>query len=240
VTVDNTAPAAPVLLSVDGGETLSSASFSVRWANPGGEVAPVTTAHWRLCDIDGLRCQSGTRTAADIASLDDLSVPESGQWRLSVWLEDAAGNVDPARSTSVSLRYGIADVIEAGPTPQPVATPDSSTMPSPDTTTVIQAPTLGSPIGPLAFTAPRVAPRLNIRSVKRKGGSVVVRGRANAAAAGALRVTVRSGRRVKTVRRWLRAGRFVFSLRSPRGGRVSVRFLGSKDFLPASAMKRFR
>ena len=29
-----------------------------------------------------------------------------GDWALSVWLEDAAGNVDPAKAATVHLRYG--------------------------------------------------------------------------------------------------------------------------------------
>ncbi len=117
VMVDNTAPTAPLNLRVVGGDApRPSNDFQVMWDTPPGQVAPVLVAHYRLCSIAG-RCTAGQVEGEGITSLDHLRVPGPGAWSLTVFLEDAAGNVNPAATGGpVSLRFGVGGApSEGGP-----------------------------------------------------------------------------------------------------------------------------
>jgi hypothetical protein len=107
ILVDNAAPA-HVSASVDGGdEWRRSNRFTIRWAPPLGELAPIAPAHYVLCS-EGKpgQCEAGTREGAVSGELSDLRVPEAGQYTLRLWLEDAAGNSDPASASDpVRLRF---------------------------------------------------------------------------------------------------------------------------------------
>jgi hypothetical protein len=107
VRIDNTAPAAPTGVAVDGGEEWrSSRSFTVRWTNPTGQHAPVARAHYKLCKAGGSCVETGPRGGPDIAALEGVEPPSRGEWQLQVYLEDAAGNADPARVSEVAhLRF---------------------------------------------------------------------------------------------------------------------------------------
>lgn len=95
VLIDNTAPDAPQDLSVAGGEGWrASNSFDVRWRDPVQQFAPITTANYELCPPSGTGCVTGSSTSQDIARIGDLKVPGPGEWRLKVWLQDAATNSD--------------------------------------------------------------------------------------------------------------------------------------------------
>ena len=48
-------------------------------------------AHWKLCASDGSCPRRGHRDGQNIQKLPTLSVPAPGEYRLHVWLEDAAG-----------------------------------------------------------------------------------------------------------------------------------------------------
>jgi uncharacterized protein (DUF2141 family) len=123
VTVDNHAPAAPIL-SVSGGDGWrSSNAFSVSWANPAGQAAPVAKAHYQLCREDEPSdCQAaGVQSGTDISSLSGLVVRDEGDYTLTVWLEDAAGNATATNASApVHLRYdasapaGVSDLRVAG------------------------------------------------------------------------------------------------------------------------------
>jgi hypothetical protein len=106
--VDNHAPAKAAGVTVEGGEDWHAANdFTVRWTNPGAQVAPIAAAHYELCDVgNGGSCTRGTVAAAEIDGLSRLAVPAPGEYALCVWLEDAAGNQDPdRRSDPVRLRF---------------------------------------------------------------------------------------------------------------------------------------
>jgi hypothetical protein len=107
VRVDRTAPAAPGV-SVDQGEGWRSQnSFDVAWQNPDeGDRAPITSAHWRVCRVGASACTTGSQSGTGISRLDDLKVPEPGEWTLRVVREDAAGNRnDDYASQPVRLRH---------------------------------------------------------------------------------------------------------------------------------------
>jgi Big-like domain-containing protein len=108
VTVDNHAPSAPAV-SVTGGEGWrSSNGFSVSWAIPTGQVAPVVKARYQICRTDQPSdCQpAGVQNGSDITSLSGLTVPGEGDHTLTIWLEDAAGNASVTNASApVHLRY---------------------------------------------------------------------------------------------------------------------------------------
>jgi hypothetical protein len=107
VRIDNTAPGA-VPVSLAGGDNWRNANgFDLSWSNPSeGDRAPIVASHYRLCSVDGGACANNTRIGPSIARLDDISVPAAGQWRLSMWRQDAAGNHEPANaSVPVVLRF---------------------------------------------------------------------------------------------------------------------------------------
>ena len=108
IRVDNTAPAKVTGLAVDGGEGWRATNdFTARWNNPPGQYAPISRAHFELCPAaPGAPCGGGAVASPSIDGLSRLTVPGPGEYRLRVWVEDDAGNHDPARaSDAVSLRF---------------------------------------------------------------------------------------------------------------------------------------
>ena len=106
VGVDNTAPAAPTGMGVDGGDGWrSSRGFKVHWKNPPGQFAPIAKAHWQLCRTGGT-CTNGDASAASIESATVQVPDQAGDYTLRVRLEDQAGNSASANlSDAVHLRY---------------------------------------------------------------------------------------------------------------------------------------
>jgi hypothetical protein len=106
VYVDNTPPD-PVIPAIVGGSTWRrSNGFDVIWDNPPGNAAPIIRAHWKLCDSGGSCPTKGQRSELDIHKLPHLLAPGPGEYRLFVWLEDAAGNQREANAAvSVPVRF---------------------------------------------------------------------------------------------------------------------------------------
>lgn len=96
IRIDNHAPAAPRNTATVGGEDWRADNrFAVAWENPPNQTAPIVRAHWRMCRAAApADCRAGASAARDIDRLQGLATPEAGDWMLSVWLEDEAGNVD--------------------------------------------------------------------------------------------------------------------------------------------------
>jgi hypothetical protein len=108
ITIDRTPPGPPGALTVTGGDASRAVnSFDVSWANPDGQSAPITRAHYRICPVFGAMACTGENTASgdNIASLNGLQVPGPGAWLLSVWLEDTAGNASSSNTATVPLHY---------------------------------------------------------------------------------------------------------------------------------------
>jgi hypothetical protein len=107
IRVDHNAPAAPRALTLRGGGWRAENRFAVSWTNPpdAGESA-VAIADYQLCPTgnrpyDDAGCVSGRVSGDNLAQIDDLRVPDDGEWRLRVSLRDAAGNGDPDRAATV-------------------------------------------------------------------------------------------------------------------------------------------
>jgi hypothetical protein len=98
IQVDNHAPVKPEGTSLAGGDGWRGANdFEITWSNPAGQVAPIARARYRVCRADGGTCVEGVREGEGISSM-HVAAPGPGEWLTRVWLEDAAGNNDPARS----------------------------------------------------------------------------------------------------------------------------------------------
>jgi hypothetical protein len=230
ITIDNGAPAAPQQVAVDGGETHAANSFSVSWTNPDGQTSPIVAAHWHLCDAQGASCAAGRQAGQNISRLDGILVPSPGAWRLSVWLEDGAGNASAGTAAAITLRY--APPAAERPGPAPAADPAIG---------VPSAPTSGTGPGadPLLKT-PRLDPRLRLVAVRYRHGRLTVRGRMTPGAAGRLTIRLRAGRHALVVGRTVTGGAFRIAVRAPRPRRVSVAYPGSGLFLPTSVSRLVR
>ena len=104
--IDNTAPAR-VDVGVAGGELWRNTNdFTLSWANPPeGDRAPIAAAIYKICAAGPGNCTQAEQAGSGIASL-PVRVPSPGQWTVSLWRRDAAGNADPAAaSVPVTLRY---------------------------------------------------------------------------------------------------------------------------------------
>ena len=110
IVVDNSAPAAPQQLATSAGtEWQPAPTFDATWANPGGQVAPIATAHWTLCPRDGASSCAEGQVPAGIGQISGLLIPREGAWELRLQLEDEAGNVAAtAGSASTTVRYDAA------------------------------------------------------------------------------------------------------------------------------------
>ncbi len=103
--VDNTPPVTPQNVTVDGGESWRAHDgFALRWQNPPLQHAPITAVRWRLCPRAGGPCRTGRKASSSITSLDGIALHGSGEYRLKLWLEDAAGNHDEANAATATLR----------------------------------------------------------------------------------------------------------------------------------------
>jgi hypothetical protein len=104
--VDNTPPGPPLELALAGGDGWrASNGFAVGWRNPGQDgVAPLAATWSRLRSATG-GFDSGPRQVAGVAGLGGVTVPSAGEYELSVWLGDAAGNADEATAQTVHLRF---------------------------------------------------------------------------------------------------------------------------------------
>lgn len=101
ITVENSAPGAPVGLSATPTETGSS-TFTVTWSNPQGQLAPITGALYQVCPAAG----SGSCSAAGGAPAAGpaiVTVPGPGGWSIAVWLSNAAGNANPANAARTNV-----------------------------------------------------------------------------------------------------------------------------------------
>jgi hypothetical protein len=109
VLIDHTPPGQALDARLDGGEDWRPRnSFAIGWRNPIQAAAPIGAVRYSLCPVSNVGgetrdCTEGTARARDVSALSDLRVPRPGEWRLSLWLEDEAGNADRERAVSVGV-----------------------------------------------------------------------------------------------------------------------------------------
>ncbi|HZG49295.1 MAG TPA: hypothetical protein VEY90_07225, partial [Thermoleophilaceae bacterium] len=105
VRVDNTPPAPPGSIAVAGGDGWRNVNrFDLSWENPIERHAPIAAAGWRLCPVAGGQCTSGRVNGRDVHELAGLAPGASGEYDLSIWLADEAGNEDSTQPRTVRLR----------------------------------------------------------------------------------------------------------------------------------------
>lgn len=104
--IDNTPPAR-VDTNLEGGSGWRNANdFALGWANPPeGDRAPIVAANYQLCRKGGGECTRAETLGAEISRF-NVAVPAPGEWSLSMWRRDAAGNQEEDNaSVPVLLRY---------------------------------------------------------------------------------------------------------------------------------------
>jgi hypothetical protein len=72
VTIDNTAPAAPIATSPTSVATDATAA-AISWVEPGGQVAPITSARVTVCGPAG--CQATTQAAGSGSGSASIGLP---------------------------------------------------------------------------------------------------------------------------------------------------------------------
>jgi hypothetical protein len=104
--IDNTSPER-VDVGVEGGEQWRNHNdFTAIWSNlPEADRAPIVAAAYKLCPANGGPCGSGEQPGEQIARL-PMRVPAPGEWKLSLWRRDAAGNANEGyASLPATLRF---------------------------------------------------------------------------------------------------------------------------------------
>ena len=104
--IDNSPPSR-IDVSVDGGHGWRSTNdFSLAWTNPPeSDRAPIAAATYKICPVGPGSCNTAERSASGISRL-AIQAPAPGEWTLSLWRRDAAGNqTETAASVPVTLRY---------------------------------------------------------------------------------------------------------------------------------------
>jgi hypothetical protein len=200
VVIDRTAPGRPPM-TVGGG---------VRWTTPPNQVAPIARAHWRFCvrwrtAAESENCADGTSAEHDVPlpRLMPVGPPpgycEGAGASLKFWLEDAAGNQDPAS----------ADVPYAMPTPSCVALDWPRTPTPPDVRPAITRMAVSARTRPLA---------------RGRHAVTVTATLAPKAASGRIRLTAKGGAFSRTRTATVRGGRATTTIVVPRAvRRLSVR-----------------
>lgn len=104
---DTAAPDPPTGIFVEQGSAWQSDnSFDVWWHTPSGQVEPISVAHYELCPATPPGPCTEHEVAGDNITSLSLDVPHAGWFWLRVWLEDSAGNVNPAaKSAQAMIRY---------------------------------------------------------------------------------------------------------------------------------------
>lgn len=106
VLIDNNPPAHPRDLTVGGEAWRRSDDFDPIWANPDQSPAsPIGGASWRITGPAGY--DSGAKFVAghELSGLQNLFVPRTGIYTLSVWLRDEAGNETASSAATLPLRF---------------------------------------------------------------------------------------------------------------------------------------
>ena len=135
ITVDNEPPAPPAPTSPVFA-TVASERSTISWAEPAGQVSPITQAHVTVCKATS--CSTSTQPAGFGPGQATVALPDGpGAYAVSVSLSDGAGNHDPYRAAHWSIT---------------LAGPASST-----TTRPIPIPTTPSPTPRLRLATPVVA-----------------------------------------------------------------------------------
>jgi hypothetical protein len=177
ITVDNTAPFAPIATSPTSTAT-GTATVPVSWLEPGGQVSPITAAHITVCGPAG--CSTTTQPAGTGAGSATVGVPAVGTYTVSVALEDAVGNFAAGQAAVWTINRSLACACPGTVTPLPLPQPTPTPKTSPRLTTA--RPTVARDRRTVSVTgtvAPGVTGKVTIKaSAKIHGGTRTVTKRA--------------------------------------------------------------
>jgi hypothetical protein len=104
--IDNSPPTR-IDVGVEGGQDWRNTNdFALAWANPPEpDRAPIAAASYELCAVGTATCNTSEQPGGNISRL-AVQVPAPGEWTVSLWRRDAAGNqTEAAASVPVTLRY---------------------------------------------------------------------------------------------------------------------------------------
>jgi hypothetical protein len=104
--IDNTPPTRADVAVAGGEQWRNHNDFALAWVNgPESDRAPIASVIYKLCSAAaGGACRQTELKGAGITSL-PIQVPGSGEWTVSLWRRDAAGNEDPnTSSVPIKLR----------------------------------------------------------------------------------------------------------------------------------------
>jgi hypothetical protein len=222
ITVDNTAPFAPTPTSPTS-MTVPAPGATISWADPGGQTAPITTAHIVVCGPAG--CVGSTQPEGGGGGSATIPLTAGrGRYTASVSLEDAAGNWVPGVATTWTIDFPAPAQAMPAPAPTPSTNP------------------------PAPLPTVRTSPRLTAArpKVARDRRTIVVRGSVASGVRGRVTVsaTARINSRNRTVRRTatIRNRRYSVRLRLPsarwRTALVTVRFPGDQRHRAARVTRR--
>jgi hypothetical protein len=126
IITDNTAPGPPAPVVAQGTDWQRSRTFNVTASAPAGQISPISAADYALCDAGASSCgpiESVTASSSTV-TLPPITVAADGDWRLKLWMKDAAGNVNPAFAALIPLRVNSSiSGTPAAPTVGPSDTP---------------------------------------------------------------------------------------------------------------------
>lgn len=111
VNVDNEAPGSVEELTVNGADETDWTAlneFDLSWENPAqaGDESPLDATHYRVREPGGTY-DSGrvTIVGSETYELENLTMPHSGRFEVSVWKSDAAGNTDESTAKKVTIKF---------------------------------------------------------------------------------------------------------------------------------------
>jgi hypothetical protein len=210
IRVDRNAPGAPTSVKIAPGPD---GAFVLTWTAPEqGTASPIVAAHAAVCEVT---CQPAQRVLAPGGNV-DLPAARSS---LRVWLEDEAGNADPAKAATVSV--------------------DTAALRS--TRVVDTNPPVLLPSGPLPSS------RIKLTRARRSGSTLTLSGTIvrGASARISARVTrTRAGRLIASGRGTPRNGRWAVRLKLPAAARragslyLTLNYAGEADFRQATLRRK--
>ena len=105
--IDNTPPTRVDVVARGGEQWRNRNDFALSWVNaPENDRAPIASVLYKLCPAaGGGACRDAELKGAGVASL-PIQVPGPGEWKVSLWRRDGAGNQHPnTASVPTTLRY---------------------------------------------------------------------------------------------------------------------------------------
>ena len=216
--IDRHAPATPIALAV---ERNPDGTLALVWTNPDqGTAAPIVGARYDVCDAAGQNCVAAAlvrRSGHRARSLRGDRPRESIVVRL--WLQDEAGNVDPATAATLAVDPSTVSARRAVDTNPPVLLPDG----------------------------PAPSAKLRITKARRTGSTLTLSGTIARGATATIRADVartKTGKTVATAKtkpkkgKWSLRVKLTPALRKAGAMYLSVNYAGQKAFRKTTLHRR--